>query len=236
MEHSAKTRRRWRFSRLPERSGRRASFSPGSSTHYRSPFFGELPIFSPFFPVLDVFRNPCTVSPPAPPPFGNRKKAQKSRLFQKETGGFPEFRRNSGKRRKTPLRRPPCLSLRERWPSAARTERVSKGHAERRPSQKTARPSQSPAVTALPKRVLPRWWESSHPLPKGEPRAAALVGVIATTRQWPVPRSIAGWQKKWSVSLPIRSILCFTAPRQSSGGLWGSGAWDAGSRASYTTP
>ena len=159
MEHSAKTRRRWRFSRLPERSGRRASFSPGSSTHYRSPFFGELPIFSPFFPVLDVFRNPCTVSPPAPPPFGNRKKAQKSRLFQKETGGFPEFRRNSGKRRKTPLRRPPCLSLRERWPSAARTERGSKA----------ASPSQSPSVTALPEGE-PRdvCSKSPSPLPLGE--------------------------------------------------------------------
>mgnify|MGYP000913410190 CR=1 FL=1 len=35
----------------------------------------------------------------------------------------------------------PCLSLWERWPSEARTERGSKG----------ARPSPSPAVTALPK-------------------------------------------------------------------------------------
>ena len=87
-------------------------------------FLANFRYFPPFSPVLDVFRNPCTVSPPAPPPVGNRKKAQKSRLFQKETGGFPEFRRNSGKRRKTPLRRPPCLSLRERWPSAARTERA----------------------------------------------------------------------------------------------------------------
>jgi len=34
-----------------------------------------------------------------------------------------------------------CLSLWERWPSAARTERVNKG----------ARPSQSPSVTAPPK-------------------------------------------------------------------------------------
>ncbi len=35
----------------------------------------------------------------------------------------------------------PCLSLWERWPSAARTERENRG----------AKPSQSPSVTALPK-------------------------------------------------------------------------------------
>ena len=39
---------------------------------------------------------------------------------------------------------PPCLSLWERWPSAARTGRVC---------SRTERPSQSPAVTALPERA-----------------------------------------------------------------------------------
>ena len=43
----------------------------------------------------------------------------------------------------------PCLSLWERWTSAARTERVSKA----------AMPSQSPSVTALP---------------EGEPRAGSV--------------------------------------------------------------
>ena len=48
---------------------------------------------------------------------------------------------------------PPCLSLWERWPSEARTERGV--HA-----QTAARPSQSPSVTALP---------------KGEPRACCKI-------------------------------------------------------------
>ena len=44
----------------------------------------------------------------------------------------------------------PCLSLWERWPSAARTERVNNDHLVLL-FKKAARPSQSPAVTALPK-------------------------------------------------------------------------------------
>ena len=42
----------------------------------------------------------------------------------------------------------PCLSLWERWPSAARTERVNNDHLVLL-FKKAARPSQSPAVTAL---------------------------------------------------------------------------------------
>ena len=44
----------------------------------------------------------------------------------------------------------PCLSLWERWPSAARTERANNDHLVLL-FKKAARPSQSPAVTALPK-------------------------------------------------------------------------------------
>ena len=51
----------------------------------------------------------------------------------------------------------PCLSLWERWPSAAGTERVNNDHLVLL-FKKAARPSQSPAVTALP---------------KGEPRVCA---------------------------------------------------------------
>ena len=40
----------------------------------------------------------------------------------------------------------PCLSLWERWPSAARTERANRTA----PGQKAAKPSRSPAATALP--------------------------------------------------------------------------------------
>ena len=59
--------------------------------------------------------------------------------------------------------------------SEAKTERVSK----------SARPSQSPAVTALP---------------EGEPRGRTSL--------------IACLHKKWSVSAPIRSIHCFTTTHE----------------------
>ena len=56
---------------------------------------------------------------------------------------------------------PPCLSLWERWPSVARTERVNVDDTnERYHSINAPRPSQSPAVTALP---------------KGEPRGCGLL-------------------------------------------------------------
>ena len=61
-------------------------------------------------------------------------------------------------------RRPPCLSLWERWPSAARTERGNVAI-----PTNAARPSQSPAVTALP---------------EGEPRGARVawdVGMVCGT-------------------------------------------------------
>ena len=69
----------------------------------------------------------------------------------------------------------PCLSLWERCLSEAKTEGV----------HKAARPSQSPAVTALP---------------EGEPRACTCM-----------------LAQKWSVSVSIRSIHCFTTAHQTPG-------------------
>ena len=59
-------------------------------------------------------------------------------FWTKVHGDFPETRKSSSLVYRAST---PCLSLWERWPSEARTERGSKG----------ARPSPSPAVTALPK-------------------------------------------------------------------------------------
>ena len=89
---------------------------------------------------------------------------------------FQTISGSGGARRDDSACKPPCLSLRERCPSGARTER---GTAERSP--KACKPL---SVTC---------GDSS---PKG--RAKGLLHK----------------HEKWSVSVPIRSINCFTAPHQ----------------------
>ena len=107
VEHSAKTRRRWRFSRLPERSGRRASFPPGSSIHYRSPFFGELAIFFPFFPRFWTFSEiPARFRPLPRLPSETGKNAKKPPVPERNRRLFLNFGENPGKRPRPPLRRP----------------------------------------------------------------------------------------------------------------------------------
>ena len=103
----------------------------------------------------------------------------------------------------------PCLSLWERWPSAARTERANK------------KDCKALSVTC---------GDSS---PKG--RADELVGIIAPAPQGRATGRRAGGRyrnhspmacppfhrrlaEKWSVSLVIRSILCLITAHQRQGG------------------
>ena len=90
----------------------------------------------------------------------------------------------------------PCLSLWERWPSAARTERVSKG----------ARLSPSPAVTALPKGE-PRACTPLHSMKMERIGADTLHELFSTIRQLDgTPLSLiqtsAAYGRRFPVSWP----------------------------------
>ena len=92
----------------------------------------------------------------------------------------------------------PCLSLWERWPSTARTERGS---------------YHSKNAVFPPCRVRVCWSafaESRKPCGRFSPLSRLRRQLSRRESQVHVPCCITCWREKWSVSLLIRSIIYFT--------------------------